>query len=119
MRGMVFLLLSTMLTSALAGETVRGVSKDLGTALEKAVVAVEKSAKEYRTCVGTYPSIKTCEEGPLGYWICTGIRQQHLSGCPPKPQDLDAEIAAATGLSAEAARAAVAAGTALPKKAAP
>lgn len=71
-----------------AGEPVPGVSKDLGVAMERATMAVEKAAVLYGTCVSEYPSLKKCEEGPQGYWQCTGIRANHKESCANKPSTL-------------------------------
>jgi hypothetical protein len=114
MARVLFLLLYSALGHAFAGEPVHGVSKDLGDAMEMALKNVEQAAKAHGTCVGTYPSIKTCTEGPKGYWLCTGIHVR--SSCNRKPSELDAEIAAAKGLTLETARSAVVAGTARNKK---
>ncbi|MGF6183435.1 hypothetical protein ABIB42_004490 [Massilia sp. UYP32] len=95
---------------ALAGEPVRAVSKDLGIAMDNARLAVEQAAVAHGTCVSEYPSIKKCEEGPQGYWQCTGIRANHKGSCASKPSDLDVVIKAAKGLTGPAAKAAVMAG---------
>jgi hypothetical protein len=67
------------------GEPVPGVSKDLGEAMEKATNAVEKAAVLYGTCVSQYPSLKKCEQGPQGYWQCTGFRANRKESCASKP----------------------------------
>lgn len=110
MKRILVLCLTLMAAPAFAGEPVRGVSKDLGEAMEKATAAVERAAQVHGTCVSEYPNIKKCEEGPQEYWQCTGIRANHKGSCANKPSDLNNVIKAAKGLSGPAAKAAVAAG---------
>lgn len=107
MKQILLLCLTVIAGPALAGEPVRGVSKDLGEAMEKATLAVEKAAVVHGTCVSEYPNLKKCEEGPQGYWQCTGIRADHKGSCASKPSDLDNLIKAAKGLSGPAAQAVV------------
>jgi len=98
--------------SAMAGEPVYGVDKDLGVALEKSVAAVEKAAAVHGTCVSRYPSLETCEESKKfsGYFQCEAIRANHKGSCANKPSDLDNLIKAANGLSGPAAKAFLAGG---------
>lgn len=86
-----------------AGEPVRAVSKDLGEAMDKTIVAVERAATVAGTCVSEYPKLESCNQ-VHGHWQCVAIRANHKGSCAQRPTTLDDVIKAAKGFSAAAAQ---------------
>ncbi|MDA0697460.1 MAG: hypothetical protein O2793_13765 [Proteobacteria bacterium] len=92
-------------SNSFAGKPVYAIDTDLGQALDKAVISVEKAAVVHGTCVSEYPSLESCEESIKfkGYFQCRGIRANHKGSCANKPTELDNLIKAANGLKGSAA----------------